>query len=51
MPAALTTDAEPSGLPDIFTALQSQLGLKLEPKKVTVEIFVVDHMVKTPVEN
>jgi uncharacterized protein (TIGR03435 family) len=45
------TPAEPSGLPDIFSALQSQLGLKLEPKKVAVEILVVDHMEKTPAEN
>ena len=43
--------SEPSGLPDIFSALPSQLGLKLEPKKVTVEILVVDHMEKTPAEN
>jgi uncharacterized protein (TIGR03435 family) len=45
--AASTTES----LPDLFGALQSQLGLKLEPKKVPVEIFVVDHMEKTPAEN
>jgi uncharacterized protein (TIGR03435 family) len=38
-------------LPDIFSALQSQLGLKLEQKKVAVEVFVVDHMEKTPTGN
>jgi uncharacterized protein (TIGR03435 family) len=38
--------AEP--LPDIFSALQSQLGLKLEQKKVAVPAMVVDHMARTP---
>jgi uncharacterized protein (TIGR03435 family) len=38
-------------LPDIFGALQSQLGLKLEKKSVPVQVFVVDHMEKTPSGN
>jgi uncharacterized protein (TIGR03435 family) len=43
------TDAEP--VPDIFGALQAQLGLKLEPKKGPVEMIVVDRGEKTPVRN
>ena len=38
-------------LPDIFSAVQSQLGLRLEPKKVTVRLMVVDHIEKTPTRN
>jgi uncharacterized protein (TIGR03435 family) len=30
-------------LPSVFTALQKQLGLKLESMKATVEILVIDH--------
>ncbi|HEX3747088.1 MAG TPA: M56 family metallopeptidase [Bryobacteraceae bacterium] len=41
----------PEPLPDIFSAVQSQLGLKLEKRKVSVEILVVDHMEKTPSGN
>src|SRR5262249_32769237 len=38
-------------LPTIFESIQSQLGLKLEPKKGAVEIIVVDHIEKAPVDN
>jgi uncharacterized protein (TIGR03435 family) len=35
----------------LFTALESQLGLKLETKKSQVDTLVVDHTEKTPTEN
>jgi uncharacterized protein (TIGR03435 family) len=35
----------------LFGALQSQLGLKLEPKKGDVDIVVVDKMEKAPTDN
>jgi uncharacterized protein (TIGR03435 family) len=40
-----------SDLPDLFTALQEQLGLKLEPQKVPVDFLVIDHVDKVPTEN
>ncbi len=42
--------ADPSG-PSIFTAVQEQLGLKLDAKKSPVDILVIDHLEKTPTEN
>lgn len=41
----------PEPLPDIFSALQTELGLKLEKQKVSVKILVVDHLEKTPSGN
>jgi len=49
-PGVLTAAENPSG-PSIFSALQEQLGLKLVPRKVPVNILVVDSINKLPTEN
>ncbi len=46
-PAAVS---DPGG-PDLFTALEKQLGLKLEKSKTQLDVFVVDRMDKAPTEN
>jgi uncharacterized protein (TIGR03435 family) len=35
----------------VFKAVEEQLGLKLEARKIGVELFVIDHAGKTPEEN
>jgi len=42
-------DATPG--PDIFRAVQQQLGLRLETSKDPLEVLVIDHADKTPAEN
>jgi uncharacterized protein (TIGR03435 family) len=37
--------------PTIFQASEEQLGLKLEPRKIAVNLFVIDHAEKSPGEN
>jgi len=40
----------PDAPPDLYTAIQQQLGLKLESTKAQVEVLVIDHLEK-PSEN
>jgi uncharacterized protein (TIGR03435 family) len=44
-------DARESAFPSIFSALPAQLGLRLAPKKMSVDQVVIDYMEKTPTEN
>jgi uncharacterized protein (TIGR03435 family) len=37
--------------PTLFTALQDKLGLKLDPRKESVDILIIDHAEKLPTEN
>jgi uncharacterized protein (TIGR03435 family) len=41
---------EKNPLPSLFTAMQEQLGLKLEPMKAPVDVLVIDSVAK-PSEN
>lgn len=46
----LDWSADPDGV-SLFTAVQEQLGLKLEAQKGSVKVLVVDSMEKRPAEN
>jgi uncharacterized protein (TIGR03435 family) len=50
-PGADPSMAEDPKGPDLFAALQQQMGLKLEPKKGPVEMLVIDHADRVPTEN
>jgi uncharacterized protein (TIGR03435 family) len=49
--AAMQPNGSGDSGPSIFTAIQEQLGLKLESKKLPVDTVVIDHIARTPTEN
>jgi uncharacterized protein (TIGR03435 family) len=44
-------DAASDSAPSLFNAVQQELGLRLDQKKVTVELVVIDRLEKVPSEN
>jgi uncharacterized protein (TIGR03435 family) len=51
IPNSVGSGSEAEAPPDIFNALQTQLGLKLEPKRGEVDFLVIDHIERTPTAN
>jgi uncharacterized protein (TIGR03435 family) len=47
--------SQPTGIDDainmVIQAVNQQLGIKIEEKKVPAEVLIVDHAEKVPVEN
>jgi uncharacterized protein (TIGR03435 family) len=42
---------DPRGGPTLFVALEKQLGLKLEKRKASLDVLIIDHVDKVPTEN
>jgi uncharacterized protein (TIGR03435 family) len=49
--AGRSVDATDDAGPNIFSAVESQLGLRLQPRKAAVTIIMIDHVDRTPTEN
>jgi uncharacterized protein (TIGR03435 family) len=50
-PEDASADADTTAEPDIFGAVQQQLGMKLERSKEPLEVLVLDRAEKTPIGN
>ncbi len=48
---AEVVEPEPNGAVSLSEALEKQLGLKLQPRKVNAPALVIDHIEQTPVAN
>jgi uncharacterized protein (TIGR03435 family) len=50
--ASYLVGIQPGDLPAILNeAMQKQIGINLEHKKITIDLLIVDHVEKTPIEN
>jgi uncharacterized protein (TIGR03435 family) len=50
-PFSSDANAAATGPPDILAAVQEQLGLRLEPRKESLQVLVIDHVERVPSEN
>jgi uncharacterized protein (TIGR03435 family) len=50
-PGALAPDSTGEGAANLLTAVEQQLGLKLYPRKIPVDVLIIDRADKVPTEN
>lgn len=49
--AQTAESASDAALPDLFTAVQQQLGLRLESRKDSIDVLIIDHAERVPTGN